>query len=80
MIYKLKLDLLKKVLPSFINDADHAYIVSNILNGKRTAISFQKAVLKADIITGENVSGMVEEYEANQEAKKEEASIYADEA
>ena len=80
MIYKLKLDLLKKVLPFVIDGDENKTIVHNIINGKRTAMSFQKAVLKADNITGEDVSGMVEAYEVEQAAKKEEASLYADEA
>ena len=80
MIYKLKLDLLKKVLPFVVDGDENKTIVHNIINGKRTAMSFQKAVLKADNITGEDVSGMVEAYEVEQAAKKEEASLYADEA
>ena len=78
MIYKLKLDLLKKVLPFVVDGDENKTIVHNIINGKRTAMSFQKAVLKADHITGENVSGMVEAYEEDQAAKKEEAETYAD--
>lgn len=80
MIYKLKLDLLKKVFPSVIENDEHLSVVHNIIHGKRTAMSFQKAVLKADFITGENVSGVVESYEEDQASKKEEAEIYADEA
>lgn len=79
MIYKLKLDLLKKVLPFVIDGDENKTIVHNIINGKRTAMSFQKAVLKADHITGEDVSGMVEAYEVEQSAKKEEAALYAEE-
>ena len=79
MLTKLKLDLLAKVLPHVITDENNASIVHNIINGKRTSMSFQKAVLQSDIISGENISGMVEEYEAAQEAKKQEAAFYSDE-
>ena len=79
MITKLKLELLAKVLPHVITDENNASIVHNIINGKRTSMSFQKAVLQSDVITGENLSGMVEDYEASQEAKKSEAAYYSDE-
>jgi hypothetical protein len=80
MIYKLKLDLLKKVLPFVIEGDENKTIVNNIINGRRTHMSFQKAVLKCDAITGDNVSGMVEAYEEVQASKKEEAAYYSDEA
>ena len=78
MIYKLKLDLLTKVIPSVIHDEQEQKLVMNILTGRRTNMGFQKACFKFDDITGQDISGMVEAYEDEQEAKKSEAEQYAE--
>lgn len=80
MIYKLKLDLVGKVFRSLIPDSQHQEIFDNILNGRRTSMAFQKAVLKCDHLTGEDISGIVENYEEEQNAKQAEAKLYAEDA
>jgi hypothetical protein len=78
MIYKLKLDLVGKVFRSLIPDAQHQEIFDNILNGRRTSMAFQKAVLKCDSLTGEDISGIVENYEEEQNTKNAESKLYAE--
>tara|TARA_R110002020_G_scaffold68915_1_gene179748 strand:+ start:649 stop:885 length:237 start_codon:yes stop_codon:yes gene_type:complete len=78
MIYKLKLDLLEKIIPSIVTDPEHQKMVMNIVSGRRSHMSFQKACINFDIITGDDISGMVEEYEDAQESKREEAEQFSD--
>lgn len=78
MIYKLKLDILEKVLPSVVTDPDQQKAVMSILKGKRSQMGFQKACFKFDAITGEDISGIVEAYEDAEEAKKAEAAQFAE--
>ena len=78
MIYKLKLEILEKVIPSLITDPNEQKMVMTILTGRRSNMGFQKACFKFDAITGEDISGMVEAYEDSIEAKKAEAEEFAE--
>ena len=78
MIYKLKLDILEKVIPSLITDPNEQKMAMTILTGRRSNMGFQKACFKFDAITGEDISGMVEAYEDSIEAKKAEAEEFAE--
>ena len=78
MIYKLKLEILEKVIPSLITAPNEQKMVMTILTGRRSNMGFQKACFKFDAITGEDISGMVEAYEDSIEAKKAAGEDFAE--
>lgn len=74
MIYKLKLDILEKVIPAYVTDKEACDVLMNIVTLHRTAMRFQKSLFKADIVTNEDISGIVEAYEIKMAEKKAAAS------
>tara|TARA_R100001530_G_scaffold116825_1_gene83930 strand:+ start:360 stop:596 length:237 start_codon:yes stop_codon:yes gene_type:complete len=78
MIYKLKLDILAKIIPAYVTDEAARTILMNIVTLRRSHMRFQKSLFKADTYTGDDISGMVEAYEEELEAKKAEAAEFTD--
>lgn len=77
MMYKVKLDVIEKMLPHYIQDEAILKIFMNIVTKRKGDTRFSSALFKADAHCGGGVAEIVENYEDDLDAKKAEAEKFS---
>lgn len=78
MIYKLRQDIMRKLVPHFVDDDGKRELLENILNCRKTDMGFVYSCIEATNLTGENIVEMVKDYDAEIKAKRDEAAQFTD--
>ncbi len=69
---------MKRLITHFIDDEGKREIANNILNCRKTDMGFVYSCIEASSITGEDIVGMVKEYDAEQKEKRDEAAKFSE--
>jgi hypothetical protein len=78
MIYKLRQDIMRKLVPHLVEDDTNRELLTNILNCRKSEMGFVHSCITASTITGEDITGLVMEYERNLKEKRQEAEQYGE--
>ena len=78
MIYKLRQDIMRKLVPHSVEDEGKRELLDNILNCRKTDMGFIYSCIEATNLTGEDIVDMVKTYDADAKAKRDEAQQFAE--
>jgi hypothetical protein len=69
---------MRKLVPHLVEDDTNRRLLENILNCRKSEMSFVHSCITASSITGEDITGLVMEYEQNIREKRQEAEKYGE--